>query len=220
MPSSVLDTRFRDPLARRAPGARHAGHQPPLSVQDTPHGPTVSGVSWTLDMPDEKWMRHMDDWQNRVDAVWADDALSPEDVIVRIDELAAARPADDAVALFERAGARDSAGIEAEAEVLYRRALEIGLDDARRTRATIQLAGTIRNLGKTEESLAILQAEYEREPRGPLHDAAAAFYALALVSSGAPERAASVALQALAPHLPRYTRSVTGYAREIAGTPR
>lgn len=220
MPSSVLDTRFRDPLARRVPGARHAGHQPPLSVQDTPHGPTVSGVSWTLDMPDEKWMRHMDDWQNRVDAVWADEALSPEDVIVRIDELAAERPADDAVALFERAGARDSAGIEAEAEVLYRRALEIGLDDERRTRATIQLASTIRNLGKTEESLAMLQAEYEREPRGPLHDAAAAFYALALVSSGAPERAASVALQALAPHLPRYTRSVTGYAREIAGTPR
>ncbi len=161
-----------------------------------------------------------DDWQNRVDAVWADDALSPEDVIVRIDELAAERPADDAVALFERAGARDSAGIEGEAEVLYRRALEIGLDDERRTRATIQLASTIRNLGKTEESLAMLQAEYEREPRGPLHDAAAAFYALALVSSGAPERAASVALQALAPHLPRYTRSVTGYAREIAGTPR
>ncbi len=158
----------------------------------------------------------MNDWQSRVDAVWVDDALSPTDVISRIDELAAERPDDDAVALFERAGARDSAGIEAEAELLYRRALEIGLDDERRTRATIQLASTIRNLGKTEEALAMLQTEYEREPRGPLHDAAAAFYALALVSSGEAERAASVALQALAPHLPRYTRSVTGYAREIA----
>ena len=158
----------------------------------------------------------MDDWQNRVDAVWADDTLSPEHVIERIDELATERPADDAVALFERAGARDSAGVEDEAEVLYRRALEIGLDDERRTRATIQLASTIRNLGKTEESLAMLEAEYEREPRGPLHDAAAAFYALALVSNGKPERAASIALQALAPHLPLYTRSVTGYAREIA----
>ncbi|WP_369010245.1 tetratricopeptide repeat protein [Salmonella enterica] len=40
------------------------------------------------------------------------------------------------------------------------------------------------------------------------------------MSSGMPERAASVALQALAPHLPRYTRSVTGYAREIAEEPR
>lgn len=162
----------------------------------------------------------MDDWQSRVDAVWADDALSPTEVISRIDELAAERPDDDAVALFERAGARDSAGVEDEAEVLYRRALEIGLDDERRTRATIQLASTIRNLGKTEESLGMLRAEYEREPRGELHDAAAAFYALALVSSGEPEQAASVALQALAPHLPRYTRSVTGYAREIADDPR
>ncbi|MCW2164666.1 Tetratrico peptide repeat-containing protein [Microbacterium hydrothermale] len=158
----------------------------------------------------------MDDWQNRVDAVWADETLSPEDVITRIDELSAERPTDDAVALFERAGARDSAGVEDEAEVLYRRALAIGLDDDRRTQATIQLASTIRNLGKTEEALEMLRAEYEREPRGRLHDAAAAFYALALVSSGKPERAASVALQALAPHLPRYTRSVTGYAREIA----
>lgn len=162
----------------------------------------------------------MGDWQSRVDAVWADETLDAAEVIRRIDALAGERAADDAVALFERAGARDSAGLEAEAEVLYRRALEIGLDDERRTRATIQLASTIRNLGKIDEALALLRAEYDRDPRGPLHDAAAAFYALALVSNREPERAASVALQALAPHLPRYTRSVTGYAREIAEEPR
>ncbi|CAH0241553.1 tetratricopeptide repeat protein [Microbacterium sp. Bi128] len=158
----------------------------------------------------------MDDWQDRVDTVWADDTLTETQVIDAIDALAAERPEDDAVALFERAGARDSAGLESEAEDLYRRALALGLDDERRTRATIQLASTIRNLGKVDESLALLRAEYEREPRGPLHDAAAAFYALALVSAGEAERAASLALVALAPHLPRYTRSVTGYAREIA----
>lgn len=162
----------------------------------------------------------MSDWQDRVDAVWADTALTSDDVVDRIDAMAGERPADDAVALFERAGARDSAGREAEAEMLYRRALAIGLDDERRTQATIQLASTIRNLGKTEEALGMLRTEYESEPRGPLHDAAAAFYALALVSSGEPERAASIALQTLAPHLPRYTRSVTGYAREIAERPR
>lgn len=162
----------------------------------------------------------MDDWQDRVDAVWADGGLEPSEVVRRIDALAGEKPADDAVALFERAGARDSAGREEEAEPLYRRALAQGLDDDRRTQATIQLASTIRNLGKTAEALEMLRAEYEREPRGPLHDAAAAFYALALVSSGEPRRAASIALQALAPHLPRYTRSVTGYAREIAEQPR
>jgi tetratricopeptide (TPR) repeat protein len=158
----------------------------------------------------------MKDWQERIDGVWGDDTLNETEVIARIDALAAERPEDDPVALFERAGARDSAGLEAEAEVLYRRALDGGLDEERRTRATIQLASTIRNLGKVDEALAMLRAEYEREPRGPLHAAAAAFYALALVSSGEAERAASIALAALAPHLPRYTRSVTGYAREIA----
>lgn len=158
----------------------------------------------------------MDDWQERVDAVWDDASLTEQQVIERIDSLAGERPEDDPVALFERAGARDSAGLEADAEVLYRRALAGGLDDERRTQATIQLASTIRNLGKIDEARELLRAEYEREPRGPLHDAAAAFYALALVSSGESERAASIALQALAPHLPRYTRSVTGYARELA----
>lgn len=158
----------------------------------------------------------MDDWQERIDNVWDDATLTEEEVIERIDALASERPEDDPVALFERAGARDSAGLEAEAEVLYRRALDGGLDDERRTRATIQLASTIRNLGKIDEARALLRAEYAREPRGPLHDAAAAFYALTLVSAGEAERAASIALETLAPHLPRYTRSVTGYAREIA----
>ncbi|MGC0370682.1 tetratricopeptide repeat protein [Microbacterium sp. SLBN-111] len=158
----------------------------------------------------------MNDWQERVDAVWDDATLTEQEVIDRIDALASERPEDDTVALFERAGARDSAGLEAEAEVLYRRALDGGLDDERRTRATIQLASTIRNLSKIDEAREMLRAEYEREPRGPLHDAAAAFYALALVSAGEAERAASIALETLAPHLPRYTRSVTGYAREIA----
>lgn len=158
----------------------------------------------------------MDDWQQRVDAVWADEALSEAAVIEAIDALAAERDPDDAVALFERAGARDSAGLEAEAEVLYRRALARGLDEERRTRAVIQLASTIRNLGKIDESLALLRDEYDRAEGTPLHDAAAAFYALALASSGDAERGLSVALRALAPHLPRYTRSVTGYAHELA----
>jgi tetratricopeptide (TPR) repeat protein len=158
-------------------------------------------------------------WQERVDAVWADDALTPDGVIAAIDRLAAERPGDDAVALFERGGARDSAGREAEAEVLYRRALEIGLDDDRRARAVIQLASTIRNLGKVDEALSPLRAEYERSPGTPMNDAAAAFYALALVSAGEPQLAASVTLRALAPHLPLYTRSVRAYAEEIADAP-
>jgi hypothetical protein len=62
----------------------------------------------------------------------------------------------------------------------------------------------------------LLRDEYEKGADAVLHDATAAFYALALVSSGDAVAAASVALQALAPHLPRYTRSVSAYARELA----
>jgi Tetratrico peptide repeat len=157
-----------------------------------------------------------EDWDARVAAVWADDELSDADRIERIDALAGERDADDARALFERAGARDSAGLEASAEQLYRRALGAGLDDDHRTQAVIQLASTLRNLGSIDESLHLLRAEYERGPAAPLHDAAAAFYALALVSHGDAVAAASVALKALAPHLPRYTRSVAAYADDLA----
>ncbi|WP_309066284.1 tetratricopeptide repeat protein [Microbacterium sp.] len=154
----------------------------------------------------------MDEWQLRVDAVWADGSLSDRDRIARIDELA--RDCDDeARALFERAGARDSAGLEAEAEPLYRSALELGLPEDLRSQAVIQLASTLRNLGRVAESLDLLRAERERG--GPLADAASAFYALSLATAGDPLAATSVALEALAPHLPRYSRSVSGYAREL-----
>ena len=46
-----------------------------------------------------------------------------------------------------------------------------------------------------------------------LDDAVAAFLALALADSGREREAVSVALAALAPHLPRYQRSVGNYAR-------
>jgi tetratricopeptide (TPR) repeat protein len=159
---------------------------------------------------------HMPDtWDVRVAAVWSDAALTDDARIAAIDVVAAERAEDDPRALFERAGARDSAGREAEAEALYRRALTGGLDDEHRTQAVIQLASTIRNLGRIEEALGMLRDEYERDADGPLGDAAAAFYALALASAGREREAVSIALTALAPHLPRYTRSVTGYAREL-----
>ena len=157
----------------------------------------------------------MTSWTERVEAVWDDQALSDEDRIVRIDELARERPADDPIALFERAGARDSAGREEEAEHLYREALHRCLDDDRRTQAVIQLASTIRNLGRIDEALELLRTEYDRATAGPLRDETAAFYALALVSSGDAVTGASVALRALAPHLSRYTRSVAAYAGEL-----
>ena len=49
-----------------------------------------------------------------------------------------------------------------------------------------------------------------------LDDAVRAFLALALTGVGRDREAVSHALTALAPHLPRYNRSLAAYARELA----
>lgn len=159
----------------------------------------------------------MTTWEERIDEVWAVAAneLAGDEVIARIDALAAERGQDDARAEFERAGARDSAGRPLEAIPLYRRALELGLDAEHEPQAIIQLASSLRNVGETGEALSLLERANTDAPDSPYRDAVAAFHALALASSGAPYRALSVALLALVPHLPRYHRSMTAYAREI-----
>lgn len=161
----------------------------------------------------------MKSWEERIADVWEDAAneLVDDEVISRIDAIAAERGADDARAEFERAGARDSAGRPLEAIALYRRALELGLDTEHEPQAIIQLSSSLRNVGETAEALALLErAQEDADAAGsPYGDAIAAVHALTLASSGAPYRALSVALLALVPHLPRYHRSMTAYAREI-----
>ncbi|HSP73302.1 MAG TPA: tetratricopeptide repeat protein, partial [Gaiellaceae bacterium] len=145
------------------------------------------------------------------------DELSEVELVDAIGALAAERPAGDPAAAFERASARDSAGLETEAEPLYRAALAGGLDAVRRPRAVIQLASTLRLLGRLDESRELLEAELERagEPDA-LTDETRAFLALTLLAAGEPERAAALALTALAPHLSRYNRAVEGNAAELA----
>ncbi|MBA8815961.1 tetratricopeptide (TPR) repeat protein [Microbacterium halimionae] len=154
-------------------------------------------------------------WQERIDAVWADAALNDVERIAAIDRVAAERDESDPVALFERGGARDSAGVEQDAVAFYRRALKAGLPELQRVQASIQLASTLRNLGDVTESIRLLQAERQTAHRHGLADAVEAFYALALASDGRPAEAASVALAALSPHLPQYSRSVRAYADEL-----
>jgi hypothetical protein len=156
----------------------------------------------------------MDDWQRRVDAVWADaENLGDRGVMDAIDALAADAP-DPGLALFERGGARDSAGLEEEAEPLYRAALAAGLPESERAQCTIQLASTLRNLGRATESLELLATI---PPEHPYSGAASAFRALALVSLERPVEGVRELLHALAPTLPRYHRSVRAYADELTG---
>ena len=160
----------------------------------------------------------MDTWDARIEAVWAaaSGEMVGDEVIARIDAIAAERGPDDARAEFERAGARDSAGRETEAVELYRRALALGLDDEHRPQAVIQLASSLRNIGEFDQALALLEEEERTHPESSYREAVAVVKSLVLASSGAPARGLSVALLALIPHLPRYHRSMTAYAREIA----
>ncbi|MEX1078969.1 MAG: tetratricopeptide repeat protein [Homoserinimonas sp.] len=151
----------------------------------------------------------------RADALWAlFDSYPPDAFVVEMTRLVSERPADDAAAAHELGGAYDSTGRSELAVPHYRRALELGLEGSRHRQAVIQLASSLRNLGRASESVSLL--EQERDARSDeLDDAVRAFLAFALVDVGREREAAGIALGALAPHLPRYQRSVKNYAQAL-----
>ena len=155
------------------------------------------------------------EWERRLALLWASlDDRDADEFVVAMGELVGELARDDAVGLFEQASAFDSTGHPDLAVASYREALEHGLSGQRRRRAVIQLASSLRNLGHAEESVALLTAELDAGS-DDLDDAVRAFLALALTSVGRDREAVSVALTALAAHLPRYNRSLAAYAREL-----
>lgn len=158
------------------------------------------------------------DWQQRVAAVWAalPDVEQTDDAAARfrarIEALAAEPPPGHPAGLFERACAFDSTGRPGEAVPLYRAALAAGLSGTPRRRATIQLASSLRTLGRSAESVELLTAE-RGAGSDELDDAVCAFLALALTDVGREREAVSLAVGALAGHLPRYRRAAGAYAR-------
>lgn len=163
------------------------------------------------------------DWETRVAAVWKiADTLTPQELVRTLDALANERPVDDPFALFERACARDTAGLEDGAEPLYRAALANGaLDPFRRARASIQLGSTLRHLNRLDESEQLLLAQLRRcESEGPgaaLYDEVRAVLAFTWIAQGRAVEAAALALETLAPHLSRYNRSMAANARALRG---
>lgn len=155
------------------------------------------------------------DWESRVASTWAlIDKLPEDEFIAAIGKLAGELPAGSGIANFERACAFDSTGHPDLAVPLYEQALDKGLTGERRRRAVIQLASSIRNLDRPDDSIELLSKERD-VCSDHLDDAVQAFLALALADVGREREALSIALIALAPHLPRYQRSLANYARAL-----
>ncbi|MFE9202306.1 tetratricopeptide repeat protein [Micromonospora sp. NPDC007230] len=157
------------------------------------------------------------DWEQRSADLWAAFNAAPDDwdqeeFRDRVGALADELGSDHPVAAFERACAWDSTGHSDKAVPLYHKALELGIDGIRRRRSVIQMSSSLRNIGQPEESVRLLTEERE-SGSDELDDAVSAALALALTSVGREREAVSIAVGALAKHLPRYQRSTANYAR-------
>ncbi|MCK1798366.1 tetratricopeptide repeat protein [Streptomyces sp. XM4193] len=158
------------------------------------------------------------EWERRCAALWESfDDHSPAEFRAAVDALTAELPDGHPVALFERASALDATDRGEDAVALYERALAAGPAEDRRRQAVIQLASTLRSLGRPAPALDLLTAERRSHP-DRLDDALDAFLALTLIDLGREREAAALALGALAHHLPEYGRSVAGYAAAVGRT--
>ncbi len=160
-------------------------------------------------------------WEDRVAAAWASFDDYPEERAhefrALIDTLVAELPDGSPLGPFERACAWDSTGHSDRAVPLYREALARGLDEASRykgRRARIQLSSSLRNTGEAEAGVRLLTPELDA-PSDELDDAVRACLALCLSALGRDREGLSLVLGALAPHLPRYQRSMASYARAL-----
>ncbi|MFF7091664.1 tetratricopeptide repeat protein [Streptomyces rubradiris] len=160
------------------------------------------------------------DWEDRVAAAWASFDDYPQERAhefrALIDALVAELPADSPLGPFERACAWDSTGHSDKAVPLYREALARGLTGYKGRRAKIQLSSSLRNIGQPEEGVKLLTPELDG-PSDELDDAVRAVLALCLSGLGRDREGLSLVLGALAPHLPRYQRSMADYARALVG---
>jgi len=128
------------------------------------------------------------DYEMRSASVWNSlDSSTPEQFYAKIEELVASLPADSPLIPFERACAFDSTGRPDKAVPLYEQALALGVSGERRRRSVIQMASSLRNLGRVDEALQLLEAE-RTMPSDHLDDAVSATLALVLATAAASAR--------------------------------
>jgi tetratricopeptide (TPR) repeat protein len=158
-------------------------------------------------------------WEARIAAAWKSvTPEGPEERIAVIDALAAERPTDDPIALFERASAQDSYGSEFVAEGLYKSALADGLaevDVYRTVCAHVQLASTLRNLERYQEAVSLLEATQKLNLSPDQRNWVRTFQLLCNLSLGLDVTNSKSELTALIPILTKYQISVTRFAKEF-----
>lgn len=144
---------------------------------------------------------------------WRDaDDTDPVRMRIQIDQLLSSAECSDARGLFERASLEDFLGEESAAVPLYEASLSHGLDVDRENQARIQLASSLRNVGRQDDALRVLE-EFEFSPE--YSSARDAFVALALWDKGDGAQALRKALHAADPVLGRYRRAIGAYASEL-----
>jgi tetratricopeptide (TPR) repeat protein len=119
---------------------------------------------------------------------------------------------------YERACACDREGLEEEAIPHYEAALQLGLDEALVPGAMLGLGSSLRNVGRADDAVAVLDDACARFP----DDAALAlFRALALASAGRCRQALGETIRLAAARIDadevvRYRRALDLYADELA----
>jgi tetratricopeptide (TPR) repeat protein len=180
-----------------------------VSADETAEGGTVDGTTVDDNTVDPA------DWAARSAEAWARfDRLPEAEFLASMEKLVAELPADDPTGPFELGGAFDATGHSDRAVPLYDQALRLGLSGIRRRQAVIQMSSSLRDMGRSEESVAHLTAELAAGS-DQLDDAIRAFLALALADVGREREAVALSIGTLVPHLAFYQRSLTDYARQL-----
>jgi tetratricopeptide (TPR) repeat protein len=119
--------------------------------------------------------------------------------------------------VYEVGGSYDTAGEEQTAIPFYTRALELGLDGRLRRQCLLQLASTLRNLDRFDESLELLDGAIAEFPDSP---SLLVWKAFTLHASGRPNDGFALLLETIADHLDspeiaRYEAALRGNAEYI-----
>ncbi|TDP98378.1 MULTISPECIES: tetratricopeptide repeat protein [unclassified Leifsonia] len=139
-----------------------------------------------------------------------------EPTIAALRAVLAEHPTDPHV-LYEVGGAYDTAGEEETAAGYYERALDAGLAGDTLRRCLLQYGSTLRNLGRFDESLAVLDRARELFPES---ESVLVWHALSLHAAGRSDGAVAELMELAAdrirtPDLLRYEAAIRGNAEYL-----